>query len=85
MTRRHRSTGTASVQYIYYHINLISFIKIQFLTISHTKSTTSPNRFQNQNHNVTAVYCRTFPFWEHAAAGSTEPANKICLFLSIGS
>ena len=42
-------TGTASVQYIYYHINLISFLKILFLTISHTKSKTSPNRFRNHN------------------------------------
>ena len=49
MTGRHRRTGTASVQYIYYQINLISFLKILFLTISHTKSKTSPNRFRNHN------------------------------------
>ena len=43
--------GTTSVQYIHYYIclNLISFLKIQFPTISHTKSTTSPNRFRNHN------------------------------------
>ena len=43
--------GTTSVQYIHYYISLnwISYLKIQFPTISHTKSTTSPNRFQNHN------------------------------------
>ena len=41
--------GTTSVQYIHFHISLISFLKIQFPTLSHTKSTTSPNCFRNCN------------------------------------
>ena len=79
MTVRHRRTGTTSVQYIHYHINLISFLKILFLTISHTKSTTSPNRFRN--HNVAGALPRTFPFWEHPIAWSTcnppPPKNNL--------
>ena len=74
---------TTSVQYIHYYIclNLISFLKIQFPTISHTKSTTSPNRLRN--HNVAGALPYVPILGTSGSLVNMQPTTKKRSFLTV--
>ena len=76
--------GTTSVQYIHYYmsLNLISFLEIQFPTISHTKSTTSPNRFQS--HNVAGALPYVPILGTSGSLANMQSTTKKRSFSSIG-
>ena len=76
--------GTTSVHYIHYYIslNLISFLKIQFPTINHLISTTSPNRFQN--HNVAGALPYIPILGTSGSLANMQPKTKKRSFSSIG-
>ena len=74
--------GTTSVQYFHYHSSLISFLKIQYPTISHTKSTTSPNRFRN--HNVAGALPYVPILGTSGSLANLQPTAKKQPISSIG-
>ena len=76
--------GTTSVHYIHYYIslNLISFLKIQFPTINHLISTTSPNRFQN--HNVAGALPYVPILGTSGSLANMQPKTKKRSFSFIG-